>query len=216
MSRSGSRNFLQAIGSVARRFNDAVPTLCYGVIKSYDPTTHFVVATIDVGVDSGSGEIMHYDTPPSQLMVPYHGNALGKGAGPKGGEQCLVGVIDAHGDEFIVLGFTSNDEQPGLGVPAGDDWAVSSGALRRIGGTRAALAATNGVTELGAESLDHTEDAIVTKRYVDDVISRQIAQLASDLKTWANASFQGGTNAAPQPTLTAKTTNASSKALAAP
>lgn len=209
MSRSGLRNLLQGFGSVARRFSDTVPTLCHGVIKSYDQATHYVVATIEVGVDS-TGQVVTYDTPPSQLMVPYHGNSLGKGAGPKGGEQCLVGVIDADGNEFIVLGFTSNDEQPGLGVPSGDDWAVSGGVLRRIGGTRAAIAATNGPTELGGENLDATNDAVVTVRTFN---AWQNAFVAA-LKTWANTNFQSGANTAPAPSTSAM--NGSSKAKAAP
>lgn len=76
--------------------------------------------------------------------------------------------------------------------------------------------APSGQTWLGmGQDLDQSLDAVSTKRYVDDVIARQIAQLRSDLAAWASASLRGGSGAA-GPSLTAVTSIGSAKVKAFP
>jgi hypothetical protein len=215
----------EAVRGAARRADSSPWPFVIGEIVSYDPATHFVVAQYDV--TDRDGTTTPTQTPPSQLMVPWWGANYGDQSGPEQGAQCAIAILDPEGSEFLILGFTSNDLNPGFGTPSGEKqildkrgsfvwWtAIRGGALRIFGKGFATLFGTNG-TEIGGENLDATEDAICTKRYVDDVISRQMAQLKTDLATWAGAHLQSGSGASGPTSLTAETTNASSKARAVP
>lgn len=214
----------EAVRGAARRADSSPWPFVIGQIVSYDPDTSFVVAKYDV-VDR-TGTQLEQQTPPSQLMMPWWGQGYGDQMGPEAGTQCLIAILDPQGSEFLVLGFTANDLHPGFATPSTERqildkrgsfvwWsALRGGVLRLFGKGYATLFGTTG-TEIGGENLDATEDAICTKRYVDDAISRQITQLQSQLGTWASAHLSNGSGAT-GPTLTPVTTNASSKARAVP
>lgn len=215
----------EAIRGAARRAQSSPWPIVVGEIVSYDPSTHFVVAQYDV-VDN-NGTVLQQQTPPSQLMVPWWGDGYGDQSGPESGAQCTIAILDPQGSTFLVLGFTSNDLNPGFNTPAGEKqildkrgsfvwWSgLRGGVLRIFGQGFATIFGTNG-TEVGGENLDETQDAICTKRYVDDVIQRQLSQLRTDLVTWAGAHLQSGSGAPGPTSLTAVETNASSLARAVP
>lgn len=197
----------EAMRAAARRADPAPWPFVVGEIFSYDPKTSFVVAQYDS--TDRTGATIQQQTPPSQLMMPWWGQNYGDQMGPEVGAQCLIAILDPQGNEFLVLGFTSNDLDPGFNTPSSERqildkrgsfvwWsALRGGVLRLFGQGYATLFGTNG-TEVGGENLDATEDAIVTKRYLDD----RIASLQSELTSWASASVQHGSGAS-GPTLAA-------------
>jgi hypothetical protein len=218
VSRAGSKNFWQAAAAAGTRFNAQPVMLVGGTINSYDPTTQYVTVDIDMG-----GGWM-YTTPPSQLMAPWHGNQFSASFGAVPGTQVLVAVVDPAGNEFVVLGFTSNDPDPGINVPSGDgmvmdpngnfvNWTADRGGAMRHYGTAFATIFGGQGTEVGGENLDATNDAIIRKSDLDLALSNQVSQIQAEIETWAAAHLQPGSGA-PPPTLTAVESTGSSLARA--
>ncbi len=219
MSRSGSRNFLQALGSHAQRVNAAPWPFQFGTVKSYDPSTHRAVVTVDYGDTS-------FDTSPCSIASEFWGQGYGSQAGPPQGAQVILGVLHPNGNEFIILGFTSNDQDTAFNIPSDDyevkdkrgsfvNWtAARSGALRIFG---AAVATIFGgtKTEVGGENLDATARAAITKTELDTAIATLVTHLQTQLTSWASANLPGG-NGASGPTLTPTTSTGSSTVKIAP
>jgi len=210
----------QAIGAVSQRFNGQPPAIVLGSIVSYDAATNRAVAEVDWGTG------FTYQTPPSQLMVPWNGADYTDQSGPQGGEQCVVACLDPYGDVFVILGYTTNDDAPGANVPSGErkivdprgsfvHWATERGGAVRTSAAGYATIFGGTGTEVGGENLDETNDAIMRKSDVDAALAAQIAQLKSDLTTWAAAHLQGGSGASGPTTLTAVESTGSTKARAA-
>jgi hypothetical protein len=207
---------------VAQRQTWNPPALTLGTIVSFDPDTHMAVAKIDFGGG------WTWNTPPSQLMVPWHGTGdngpYSAAGGPEEGQQCVVGILDRAGDVYVILGFTPFDPASGIGVPPGEllhkdkrtsflHLAAQRGGMARVfGNAYASIFGTSG-TEVGGENLDATEDAIVTKTYLDQALSDQVDKIQSQITSWASASLQGGSGAS-GPTLTAIESTGSSLARA--
>lgn len=115
-------NLTEAVRGAAMRANSSPWPFVLGNIDSYDPATHLVIASYNVA--DANGNLVTIKTPPSQLMVPWWGQGYGEQSGPPVGAQCLVAIVDPKGDEFIVLGFTANNADPGLGAPSDEKWTV--------------------------------------------------------------------------------------------
>lgn len=220
MSRSGSRNLLQAFGAHSARVTAYPWPFQFGIVQSYDKTTHRVTVTIDRGGGSS------YTPPPCQIVSEFWGQGYGSQAGPPPGAQAFLGAIDANGTQYAVLGYTANEEDVAFSVPSDDyevkdkrgsfvNWtAARSGALRIFG---AAVATIFGgtVTEIGGENLNATSRAAISKTELDSAIATLVTHLQTQLATWASSSLQGG-NGAGGPTLTPITSTGSSTVKIAP
>jgi len=219
--RHGSRALTQQVGLAAQRFTAQPHPLALGQIVSFDPATHMAVAKVDYG----DGFV--FNTPPSQLMVPWHGPGYSDASGPEEGQQCIVGTLDAAGDVFVILGFTATEDANGINVPAGEKKVLDKhgsfvhhsgargGSMRTFGNAFATLVGGT-ATEVGGENLDATNDAIIRKSDLDAALVAQLVQLKSDLTTWAATKLQPGSGATAPVTLTAVRSTGSSKSRAVP
>lgn len=219
--RHGSRALTQQVGLAAQRFTAQPHPLSLGTIVSFDPATHMAVAKVDYG----DGFI--FNTPPSQLMVPWHGPGYSDASGPEAGQQCIVATLDHAGDVFVILGFTSTEDANGINVPAGEKKVLDKrgsfvhhsgargGSVRAFGNAYATLVGGT-ATEIGGENLDAVNDAIIRKSDLDAAIAAEVAQLKLDLTTWASTKLQPGTGATGPVTLTAVRSTGSSKSRAVP
>jgi hypothetical protein len=212
----------EVIRGVARRATSSPWPFVMGEIVSYDPTTSFVVAQYDV-VDR-DGTVYQNQTPPSQLMMPWWGQGYGDQMGPEPGAQCVIAILDPQGNEFLVLGFTSNDLDPGFNTPSSERhildkrgsfvwWsALRGGVLRIFGKGYATLFGTNG-TEIGGENLNATNDAIITKTHLDAALAALTMQYSSEISAYLAANVSHGSGA-PAITLSPVTSTGSSLARA--
>jgi hypothetical protein len=217
--RHGSRALTQQVGLAAQRFTAQPHPLALGQIVSFDPATHMAVAKVDYG----DGFV--FNTPPSQLMVPWHGPGYSDASGPEEGQQCIVGTLDAAGDVFVILGFTATEDANGINVPAGEKKFSINTDRSSTTAARAAACAPS-ATHLRRSSAERQPKSGREPRRDQrcdnsEVGSRRRARRAarptqSDLATWAATKLQPGSGATAPVTLTAVRSTGSSKSRAVP
>jgi hypothetical protein len=168
-----------------------------GELTAYFPEQHMGTFDLVMHPDDKTGD------PVPTGPIPLGSFSTGPGYGaqftPAIGAQALVIYIDAAKVLPIGAVFLFNEvEAPPW--PKGD----FSGIVDQYGNAlkwsqaRSALVAPTKL-ELGTENLDATQDAVISKRYLDQWWSAQVAQLKTDLASWASVYLQPG-HGAPGPT----------------
>lgn len=120
----GSGALVQALGSAAQRFTGERWPFLFGVIDSYDPATHSAVIRYD-RLDHDGSKVEHR-TAPAPICTGFWGQGYGRQSAPPIGVQCLAALLDPQGEECVIVAYTANDHEPGLGTPSDEEWTLDA------------------------------------------------------------------------------------------
>jgi len=218
-------NLYEIMAMRARRANPVPIYLHIGELKAWNPANN----TVDVylpHVDGANSPTTQ--TFPMPLMTGITGPNYGDQVGPDtSGTQPLQVVVacgSPDGDDYVALGFlyTANQQPPG--APATELWRVDkrgsslkltvdgktvgdgAGGAKLLGDGYASVVAP--LTELGAQNLDPSEDAVIRKTDLDAALSALTAHVQTALNTLAGE-VQGGSGVS-SPSIVATTSTGSS------
>jgi hypothetical protein len=201
----------QLEGSIAAKAVQANPMMIMGwrgTVLGYNPDNH----TVQV-------EYFHASDQPTrtqwmQIATGSAAGGAGEGWGPEIGAQVLVVELDPRGDDVVAIGFTFNEIDKALGIPASERHTVDKrGSYYKLtadgaedgdgqGGAKVfgagyAFVGSGGTTEIGAQNLDQVDQADI--RFTDIRAYHEWLQ-STFLPQWA-ALLQGGSGAPPPPPL---------------
>ena len=186
---SGIHELFEVAAMRSQRANPQGIFIHYGELKSYRASDNTVDVFLPHVDDSPTGaNTQSYRMP---LVTMWSGSGYGEQQAPEPGVQVVVASSSPDGDDYVALGFLYTANQVPPGAPATERWIVDkrassikltkdgkaggdgAGGVKLVGAGYASIVAP--ITEIGAQGLDVTLDAVVTVRqmrlYVDAVFN---------------------------------------------
>jgi len=205
--RANMREYGERIAArVARATARPLPYLD-GTLKSYDPSTGLVVVTIYTGNQS-------QDIGPMLYLRPWCGNGYGIEVGLEPGLHVGVLCVDREGNDYVAFDAAFDADHSPLGAQPSElyiqdkrgsfvKWMADSSLRFFAAGIAYLYGATK--TYLGAAAgIDDTQDAVVTKRYLDQALSSMTNNFngaldgtVTNMKTWTEQNYAQGSYTPP-------------------
>jgi hypothetical protein len=182
----------------------------YGELSVYDPATHSAKFLLPLHRDNSNNPI---ETGFLQVGTFFNGPGYGAQFPPPVAAQAVILFIDAKKIVPVAAVFLMNDvETPPFTDGKSAGWQDAKGSKirttvdgatpgdgaggARVSGSEYASVTAGTLTELGAEGLDPTQDAVVTQRYLNAALVAERTVTQAALTALANM-VQGGTGVSP-------------------
>ena len=189
---SGVHDLFEVHAMRAQRANPIPMFLHVGELKSYRASDNTVDVYLPHVDDAPTGaNTQSYRMP---LMTMWAGSGYGDQCAPEPGVQVACMTSSPDGDDYMAVGFFYTSNQLPPGTPSLERWITDkrgsalkftvdgktagdgAGGVKLVGNGYASIVAP--LTELGAQGLDPTLDAVVTVRqmrtYVDAIFNAHI------------------------------------------
>ena len=181
---SGIHDLFEVHAMRAQRANPVPMFLHVGELKSYRASDNTVDVYLPHVDDAPTGaNSQSYRMP---LMTMWAGSGYGDQAAPEPGVQVACMTSSPDGDDYMAIGFFYTNNQIPPGAPSLERWITdkrgsalkftvdgktggdAAGGVKLVGNGYASITAP--LTEVGAQGLDPTLDAVVTVRYLRQYI----------------------------------------------